>query len=86
MKTCPAPKVSTTEAKKPPIKLAIEEESIQTAIKIEANFGGDNLVTTERPTGDKQSSPKVITKSAKVNTFNEVIPESVAKNLVAKST
>ena len=51
--------VSTTEATKPPMKLATEEESIQTAIRIEANFGGESLVTTERPTGERQSSPMV---------------------------
>lgn len=62
MNTCPAPKVSTIEAKKPPMKLAIEEDNIQTAIKIEANLGGDNLVTTDKPTGERQSSPIVCSK------------------------
>ena len=60
--TCPAPKVSTIEAKNPPMKLAIDEANIQTAIKIEANFGGDNFVTTDKPTGERQSSPIVCNK------------------------
>jgi len=40
----------------------------------------------DNPIGDKHNSPNVITKSANVNTFKEVIPESVAKNFVANKT
>jgi hypothetical protein len=58
-KIFPAPRDSTLEAKKPPKMLATKEDSSHTPIKTEANFGGDNLVTTERPTGDKNSSPMV---------------------------
>ena len=57
--TCPAPKLSTTDATKPPMKLATDEDNIQTAINIEANLGGDNLVTTDKPTGERHNSPMV---------------------------
>ena len=36
--------------------------------------------------GDKHSSPKVITNSANVNTFKDVIPEIIAKKRVANNT
>ena len=60
--TCPAPNVSTLEATNPPIKFAAEDDNIHTAIKIEANFGGESFVTTDNPTGDKHNSPIVCNK------------------------
>lgn len=58
----PAPSDSTVDAKNPPIILATKDESIQTPINRDANFGGESLVTTESPTGDKHNSPIVWTK------------------------
>ncbi len=54
-----APNFSTYIPMYPPMMLATKEESIQTPINIEANFNGASFVTTDNPTGERQSSPMV---------------------------
>ena len=54
-----APNRLTYDATNPPIQLANADDNIQTPINNDANLGGDNLVTTDKPTGDKHNSPTV---------------------------
>ena len=54
-----APSFSTYIAIYPPMIFATKEDRSQTPINIEANLTGASLVTTDNPTGDKQSSPIV---------------------------
>ena len=46
-------------AKYPPIKLPKKEEANHTPINMDINLAGANLVTIDKPTGDKHSSPQV---------------------------
>ena len=46
-------------AKYPPIKLPKKEEANHTPINMDINLAGANLVTMDKPTGDKHSSPQV---------------------------
>jgi len=43
---------------------------------------GLNLVMSERPMGERQSSPKVITNQASTNTSVLVMPSALAKAMV----
>lgn len=58
----PAPRLSTFDEIIPPNKFAKNDANNQTPISKDANRGGESLVTTDKPTGDKQSSPMVCTK------------------------
>ena len=46
-------------AKYPPIKFPKKEAVSHTPINRDINFAGASLVTIDKPTGDRQSSPQV---------------------------
>ena len=54
-----APYLSVIEEISPAKTPAKKEAIVQSPISTPASLTGDNLLTTESPTGDKQSSPMV---------------------------